>query len=40
MKALMSPLARRMLRAGIRIRPGVPVFFEGRWYVPKVVPKP
>jgi hypothetical protein len=38
MKALKSELAKRVLLAGIRPRPGVPFFFEGKWYVPKIVP--
>lgn len=38
-KALKSPLARRMVAAGVRIVPGVPVHFEGEWYLPTAVPK-
>jgi hypothetical protein len=38
MKALKSELARRVLRAGIRPRPGVPFYFEGKWYTPVLVP--
>jgi hypothetical protein len=37
-KALKSDLDKRMLLAGVRIVPGVPVFFDGKRYVPKIVP--
>jgi hypothetical protein len=39
-RALKSELARRVLAAGIRPRVGVPFFFEGKWYTPKLVPNP
>jgi hypothetical protein len=40
MRALKSPLAKQILRAGICVTPGVPFIFRGQWYVPKIVPKP
>jgi hypothetical protein len=39
MKAAMSHLGRRMLRAGVRIPlDGQPFCFEGKWYVAKFIP--
>lgn len=39
MKACQSELARRMLRARVRIPlNGKPFFFEGKWYVAKFTP--
>jgi hypothetical protein len=38
-KALKSELAKRVLRAGIHVRPGVPFVFDGVTYLPVVVPK-
>jgi hypothetical protein len=39
MKAFKSDLAKAVLRAGIRVRPGVPFQYLGKWYVPVIVPK-
>lgn len=37
MKALKSELAKRIMQAGIRIRPGVPIHFEDKTYWPTLV---